>query len=105
MQSHMTITFSPRTRTKIFLPFLSAKQVLDATKTLLSESAHNALNDPEVLDHSMEFATDVVGDDVVQRTAGEALRNTLTYAVKPGMTLCKSRSCCFCTEHYIISAN
>ena len=39
----------------------------------------------------MEFATDVVGDDVVQRTAGEALRNTLTYAVKPGMTLCKYR--------------
>lgn len=63
------------------------QEVLDATKTLLSESAHNALNDPEVLDHSMEFATDVVGDDVVQRTAGEALRNTLSYAVKPSVTI------------------
>jgi hypothetical protein len=35
----------------------------------------------------MEFAADVVGDDVVQRTAGEALRNTLSYAVQPGMSL------------------
>jgi len=62
-------------------------QVLAATQTLLSESAHNALNDPEVLDHSMEFATDVVGDDVVQRTAGDALRNTISYAVKPSITI------------------
>lgn len=63
------------------------QEVLDATQTLLAESAHNALNDPEILDHSMEFATDVVGDDVVQRTAGEALRNTLSYAVQPGMSM------------------
>jgi hypothetical protein len=65
------------------------QDVLDATKTLLTESTHNALNDPEILDHSMEFAADVVGDDVVQRTAGEALRNTLSYAVQPGMSLCE----------------
>lgn len=60
-----------------------------ATQALLTESAHNALNDPEILDHSMEFATDVVGDDVVQRTAGDALRNTLSYAVQPAITICK----------------
>jgi hypothetical protein len=53
------------------------------------ESAHNALNDPEILDHSMEFATDVVGDDVVQQTAGEALYNTLSYAVRPTLSVCK----------------
>ena len=61
--------------------------MLDAAQSLLTESAHNALNDPEILDHSMEFATDVVGDDVVQRSAGEALRNTLSYAVQPGMSV------------------
>lgn len=61
-------------------------EVCDATKALLTESAHRALNDPEILDHSMEFATDVVGDDVVQRTSGEALRNTVSYAVKPGLS-------------------
>lgn len=57
-----------------------------ATQTLLTESAHQALNDPEILDHSMEFATDVVGDDVVQRTSGEALRNTVSYAVRPSVS-------------------
>ena len=34
-------------------------QILDATKALLTESAHKAMSDPEILDHSMEFATDV----------------------------------------------
>jgi hypothetical protein len=60
-----------------------------ATQALLVESAHNALNDPEILDHSMEFATDVVGDDVVQQTAGEALYNTLSYAIRPTLSVCK----------------
>eukprot|EP00980_Cylindrotheca_fusiformis_P016836 scaffold5085_cov115-Cylindrotheca_fusiformis.AAC.1 len=63
------------------------KQVLAATQSLLVESAHNALNDPEILDHSMEFATDVVGDDVVQQTAGEALYNTFSYAVRPTLSV------------------
>jgi len=61
-------------------------EVLAATQALLTESAHKALNDPEILDHSMEFATDVVGDDIVQRTSGEALRNTVGYAVQPGFS-------------------
>jgi len=63
------------------------KEVLEATQSLLVESAHNALNDPEILDHSMEFATDVVGDDVVQQTAGEALYNTFSYAVRPTLSV------------------
>lgn len=61
-------------------------EVLDATRSLLTESAHNALNDPEILDHSMDFAADVVGDDLVQRTSGMALRNTVTYAVSPSLS-------------------
>jgi len=61
-------------------------EVLNTTRDLLTESAHRALNDPEILDHSMEFATDVVGDDIVQRTSGEALRNTVTYAVRPSLS-------------------
>ncbi|KAG7357786.1 hypothetical protein IV203_014373 [Nitzschia inconspicua] len=63
------------------------QQVQQATQALLVESAHNALNDPEILDHSMEFATDVVGDDVVQQTAGEALYNTLSYAIRPTLSV------------------
>jgi hypothetical protein len=65
------------------------QQVQLATQALLVESAHNALNDPEILDHSMEFATDVVGDDVVQQTAGEALFNTFSYAIRPTLSFCK----------------
>lgn len=65
------------------------RKVQIATQDLLIESAHNALNDQEILDHSMEFATDVVGDDVVQQTAGEALYNTLSYAVRPALSICK----------------
>lgn len=37
----------------------------------------------------MEFATDVIGDNVLQRQSGEALRNTVTYAVKPSLSTCK----------------
>lgn len=40
----------------------------------------------------MEFATEVVGDDVVQRTGGEALRNTVGYAVQPSGGACKFMS-------------
>ncbi|GKY97229.1 hypothetical protein MPSEU_000681300 [Mayamaea pseudoterrestris] len=54
---------------------------------LLKQSAHATLNDSDVLDHSMEFATDVLGDDIVQRTAGEALRNSLGHAVRPASTI------------------
>ena len=69
--------------TKLVVQLGEEKDVLDATQRLLTESTHKTLNDPSVLDHSMEFATEVVGDDVVQRSGGEALRNTLGYAVQP----------------------
>jgi len=75
--------------TRLLVRLGQEDEVLDATRSLLAESAHNALNDPEILDHSMEFATDVVGDDIVQRTSGEALRNTVTYAAGPGVSACK----------------
>jgi hypothetical protein len=59
------------------------EKILEATKVLLTESAHKTLVDPEILDHSMEFAADVVGDDFVQRTSGEALWNTISYSIQP----------------------
>ena len=69
--------------TKLVVQLGEERDVLNATQKLLTVSAHATLNDPDVLDHSMEFATEVVGDDVVQRTGGEALRNTVGYAVQP----------------------
>jgi len=59
------------------------EEILEATQSLLTQGTHKTLNDPDVLDHSMEFAADVVGDDVVLRTSAEALRKTITYSVQP----------------------
>lgn len=61
--------------------------VRNAVVKLLSEATHTTLNDPDIFDHSMEFATDVVGDDIVQQTAGEALRKSVEHAVKPATTI------------------
>lgn len=61
--------------------------VREAVVSLLTDAAHATLNDPDLLDHSMEFATDVVGDDIVQQTAGEALRKSVGHAVKPATTV------------------
>ena len=64
----------------------SDEQVLQATQGLLTQATHRSLNDPEILEHSMEFASDVVGDDVVQQSARDALWNTVGSAVKPVST-------------------
>ena len=69
--------------TKLVVKLGEEQEVLDATQQLLTESSHRTLNDPNVLDHSMEFATEVMGDDVLQRTGGDALWNTVGYAVQP----------------------
>ena len=61
--------------------------VRNAVVRLLIDAAHTTLNDPDILDHSMEFATDVVGDDIVQQTAGEALRKSVEHAVRPATTV------------------
>ena len=65
------------------------QDVLSATQQLLTKSAHRTMNDPNILDHSMEFAAEVVGDDVVQRTGGDALWNTVGYAVQPSGNACE----------------
>ena len=64
-----------------------AQDVQRATQGLLLHSAHWSLNDADLLEHSMAFATDVLGDDVVQQTAGEALRNTVGHAFRPAATV------------------
>ena len=72
-----------RELTKLVVKLGEEPDVLTATQQVLTESAHRTMNDPNVLDHSMEFATEVMGDDVVQRTGGDALWNTVGYAVQP----------------------
>lgn len=62
-------------------------EVRNSTQALLTNSAHRTLNDPEIIEHTMEFASDIVGDDVVQQTAREALWNTVGHAVRPVTTI------------------
>ena len=57
--------------------------VVLATQDLLTKSAHRSLNDPEILEHTMEFASDIVGDDIVQQSARDALWNTVGHAMRP----------------------
>mmetsp|Transcript_31002 Transcript_31002/g.73927 ORF Transcript_31002/g.73927 Transcript_31002/m.73927 type:complete len:488 (-) Transcript_31002:3-1466(-) len=73
-----------RELTRLVVKIGEEPEVLDATQNLLSKSAHNTLNDRDVLEHSMEFATVVVGDDAVQRTGGDAIWNSFNYAIQPG---------------------
>jgi len=70
--------------TQLVVKLGEEQEVLDATQKLLTKSAHNTLNDRDVLEHSMEFATVVVGDDAVQRTGGDAIWNSFNYAIQPG---------------------
>ena len=70
--------------TQLVVKIGEEQEVLDATQKLLTKSAHNTLNDRDVLEHSMEFATVVVGDDAVQRTGGDAIWNSFNYAIQPG---------------------
>ena len=60
------------------------EEVRAATSLVMVHSSHTVLNDAGILEHSKEFASDVIGDDSVQRTSGDALWKTITYSVRPG---------------------
>ncbi|CAM9637026.1 unnamed protein product [Ascophyllum nodosum] len=55
-------------------------EVQASLSEVLAASSHEVLEDPEVLDHSKEFVAQVIGDDAVQRSGGDALWNTVQYA-------------------------
>lgn len=63
------------------------ESVKASTQAVLTNAAQGALTDPAILEQSRSLATDVVGDDVVQRTAGEALRTAVRHAVTPVVVL------------------
>ena len=63
----------------------SVNSVQTSTNNLLMGASHAVMNDPGVMEHSKEFVADVVADDAIQRTGGDALWNTITYSVRPGI--------------------
>ena len=56
-----------------------------AVTELLTRSSHSVLNEPDILTHTTSFVTDVLADGALQRTSSEALWNTLSYTVRPGV--------------------
>ncbi|GMH78260.1 hypothetical protein TL16_g07729 [Triparma laevis f. inornata] len=69
---------------KLIIELGLQEEITEATAKLLTNSSHVVMSDPEILDHSKEFVADVVADDAIQRTGGDALWNTITYSVRPG---------------------
>ncbi|CAM9516200.1 unnamed protein product [Choristocarpus tenellus] len=49
---------------------------------MISSSSHKVLNDGEVLQHSKIFVAEVMGDDGVQRSGGDALWSSVQYALQ-----------------------
>lgn len=65
---------------------LQQPEVVKATNDLLVKASMKVLDDGQVLRQARDFVTDVMGDDSLQREGGHALVNTITHAIKPGIT-------------------
>ncbi len=59
--------------------------VVEAANRLLADSSQKVLQDAEVISKSREFVADVMGDDAIQREGGDALWNSVTHALTPGI--------------------
>ncbi|CAM9895236.1 unnamed protein product [Laminaria digitata] len=57
----------------------------DMLTAILSASSHKVLEDEQVFDHSKEFVAQVMGDDAVQRSGGDALWVTVRHALQSRM--------------------
>eukprot|EP00752_Nemacystus_decipiens_P012697 g11249.t1 len=57
-------------------------EVQATLSTVLSASSREVLRDQVVFDHSKVFVAQVMGDDAVQRSGGDALWNTVQYALQ-----------------------
>ena len=56
--------------------------VQETLTAILSASSHKVLEDEQVFDHSKEFVAQVVGDDAVQQSGGDALWSTARHALQ-----------------------
>eukprot|EP01041_Mallomonas_annulata_P002268 gene2268-4416_t len=60
-------------------------EVQKATTELLSASSLLVLEDRQVQDQARDFVTEVMGDDRLQREGGNAIWNSVSHAVTPGL--------------------
>ncbi|CAN0229952.1 unnamed protein product, partial [Discosporangium mesarthrocarpum] len=61
---------------------MAEEQVRVKLGTMMSASSHKVLEDDTVLLRSKVFVAEVMGDDAVQRSGGDALWNTVQYALQ-----------------------
>lgn len=61
-----------------------APEVVHAATELVQAAAQDLLADEQVVEESRRFIADVMGDDSLQKEGGDALWNSLNYALKPG---------------------
>jgi len=77
--------------TELTLKVMDQPEVVTATNKLLMASTSTVLANEEIIAQSKGFVADVMGDDTLQKEGGDALWNSVTHALKPGLIRCVLR--------------
>ena len=62
------------------------ESVKNALADVMKNATHQTLDDDGVMQHTKEFAANLVGDSTIQRTGGDALWNTIGYSISPSFS-------------------
>ena len=81
--------------TELTLKVMDQPEVVTATNKLLMASTSTVLANEEIIAQSKGFVADVMGDDTLQKEGGDALWNSVTHALKPGLIRCVLRDVFF----------
>eukprot|EP01035_Chromulina_nebulosa_P018409 gene18409-24112_t len=71
--------------TELSLKVIHKPEILKAISDLLSEASKEVLKNDQVVNQSRDFVADVMGDDKVQREGGDAIWNSISHALSPGL--------------------
>lgn len=74
--------------TELTLKVMDQPEVVIATNKLLMASTSTVLSNDEIIAQSKGFVADVMGDDTLQKEGGDAIWNSVTHALKPGLIRC-----------------
>lgn len=65
-------------------------EVKQTLTKILTNATHKTLSDDGIMQHTKEFAANLVGDSTIQRTGGDALWNTIGYSLAPNLQVAAS---------------
>mmetsp|Transcript_23661 Transcript_23661/g.36515 ORF Transcript_23661/g.36515 Transcript_23661/m.36515 type:complete len:573 (-) Transcript_23661:74-1792(-) len=66
------------------------EEVKQTLTKILTNATHKTLSDDGIMQHTKEFAANLVGDSTIQRTGGDALWNTIGYSLAPNLQVAAS---------------